>query len=99
MAAIRFRPGAREDLRGIWRYVARDDPRAADRLTRAIERKLAPLAANPMLGRARPELRADLRSLAHRPYVILYRPLDDGIEVVRILHGARDLAALLEEEG
>ena len=37
-----------------------------------------------------------LRSLPLGNYIIFYRPIDDGIEVVRILHGARDLPPLFE---
>jgi plasmid stabilization system protein ParE len=34
-----------------------------------------------------------------RRYVVFYRPLVDGIEVVRLLHGARDVTAIAEEAG
>ena len=32
-------------------------------------------------------------------HLIFYRPVADGIELVRVLHGARDVAAILAEEG
>jgi toxin ParE1/3/4 len=47
------------------------------------------------MGRERPDLRAGLRSFTVGSYLIIYRPLADGIEVVRVLHGARDLAKLV----
>jgi plasmid stabilization system protein ParE len=50
---------------------------------------------NP-LGRARLELAPNLRSLLVGDYVMFYRPIDDGIEVVRVLHGARDIDAMFE---
>ncbi|MBI4604738.1 MAG: type II toxin-antitoxin system RelE/ParE family toxin [Planctomycetes bacterium] len=31
-------------------------------------------------------------------HLVFYRPVEDGIEVVRVLHGARDLRAILGEE-
>jgi toxin ParE1/3/4 len=33
-----------------------------------------------------------------RDYLVFYRLVDDFVEVVRVLHGARDIEALLEEE-
>jgi toxin ParE1/3/4 len=43
------------------------------------------------MGRSREELAAGLRSIVLKPYVVFYRPLDDGIELIRILHGKRDV--------
>jgi toxin ParE1/3/4 len=37
-----------------------------------------------------------LRSFPVKNYVIFYRPLEDGIEIVRVLHGAQDLPPLFE---
>jgi toxin ParE1/3/4 len=51
-----------------------------------------------LIGRARPELFADLRSLPFGRYVIFYLPRKRGIEVVRVLHGARDLKSLFDED-
>jgi toxin ParE1/3/4 len=50
------------------------------------------------MGRERPELLADLRSFPVGRYVIFYLPRPHGIEVVRVLHGARDLKPLFEQE-
>jgi len=49
------------------------------------------LAENPHAGEARPDLGANVRGFPVGNYIIFYRPLDDGIEVLRILHGARDI--------
>jgi toxin ParE1/3/4 len=48
-----------------------------------------------MMGRARPELRPDLRSFPCGAYLILYRAVDDGVEIVRVVHGARNLEDLV----
>jgi toxin ParE1/3/4 len=50
------------------------------------------------MGRLREELRPGLRSSSVGNYLILYRPIPEGIAVFRILHGARDLEALLARE-
>jgi toxin ParE1/3/4 len=52
------------------------------------------LADNPLLGRARPDIAPELRYLPIGNYLILYRTLPDGIEVVRVAHGARRLDSL-----
>ena len=45
------------------------------------------------MGRSRPELAASVHSFPVARYVVFYRPAADGIEVVRVLHGARDIGA------
>jgi toxin ParE1/3/4 len=49
------------------------------------------------MGRARDELSLRLRSFRFRRCVIFYQPLDDGIDVVRVLHSARDTDAAFSE--
>jgi len=56
------------------------------------------LATQPMLGRARDELAPGMRSLPFGRYVIFHVPLDDGIDVVRVLHGARDVDVVFNPE-
>jgi toxin ParE1/3/4 len=56
------------------------------------------LSRHPLLGRSRTDLHPGLRSFPFGRYVIFYRPLDDGIEVVRVLHGARDIRRALRNE-
>lgn len=85
---------AREDIKGIYRYIAGDNAAAARRLRTAFIDKFRLLAGQPLLGEARNDLAANLRMLAADNYVVLYRPTDAGIDVVRIIHAARDLAAL-----
>ena len=56
------------------------------------------LATQPMMGRARDELAPGVRSFPFGRYVVFYMPLDDGIDVVRVLHGARDIDAVFSPE-
>jgi toxin ParE1/3/4 len=60
--------------------------------------KFVLLPGQPLLGRLRPELALNLRSFPVDNHVIFYRPIDAGIEVARVLHGARDIDALFREE-
>jgi toxin ParE1/3/4 len=57
------------------------------------------LAIQPRAGRLRPELAPELRSFPVGRYVVFYRPQDDGIDVVRVLHSARDIESISEEGG
>jgi toxin ParE1/3/4 len=86
-------PQAEEDLLEIWVYIARDNEAAANRLYDRIERACATLAEHPHIGLERPELIQGVFSFPIGNYVIYYRPIEEGIEVVRVLHGARDARA------
>lgn len=87
-------PQAAFDLLEIWQYIAVDEVTAADRFLDKIEEKCQLVAGAPMLGRARPELGKDLRSLAIGNYVIFYRPIEDGITIIRVLNGSGDIDSL-----
>jgi toxin ParE1/3/4 len=86
---------AEEDSREIWRYIATDNPAAADRLLRKIDAKLESYAEQPRMGTPRDTLAPGLRSFPVGSYLVFYRVVPEGIEVARILHGARDLKELL----
>ena len=85
---------AANDLMEIWLAIARDDESAADRLLDRFEETCRRLADSPALGRSRDELAPGLRSFPIARYVIFYRPVKNGIEIARVLHGARDLELL-----
>ncbi len=91
-------PQARLDLIEAGLYIAEGNPDAADRFHDALNKTFQRLAQHPQLGRARPELDRELRSLPHRQYVIYYRPTARGVEIVRVLHGARDISPLFDED-
>lgn len=82
---------AEEDLIEIWTYIAQDDPAAADRLLDRIDAASGHLAENPLMGPARPDLAAGLRYFIAGNYLVLYREATHGVEIVRVVHGARHL--------
>ena len=84
-------PQAEIDIASIWEYIAQDNLPAADSLINRIEAAFDMLAQRPMIGRARDELRHGLRSFPTGNYIIFYMPVSDGIEVVRVMHGRRDI--------
>ncbi|BAY02384.1 plasmid stabilization system protein [Anabaena cylindrica PCC 7122] len=52
------------------------------------------LAQFPGMGRSRDDLLPELRSFPIKPYIIFYTPIDDGIEIIRVLHQSRDVNSL-----
>lgn len=86
---------AEEDLIKIWFDIAPDNPAAADKMLRRIDEKFVLLAGNPKLGRALPELCEGMRRWPIGQYLILYREIAGGVEIVRVIHGRRDLQRAL----
>ena len=72
-------------------YIAQDNPEAAAGFVDKMARIFALLAASPEIGRQRKELAPNLRSFPVDRYVAFYIPIKNGIEVLRVLHGARDI--------
>lgn len=94
MPRIRFTHSAETDLLELWVTIAEENLNAADNVLDVIQSTVTLLAAQPEMGRARPELAEGLRSLPTRtPYLIFYLPEDDGLLIVRVLHHARDIDA------
>ena len=93
---------AREDLLDIWTYISRENATAiADAYLARIRGALEIVASAPLIGRERPELVGRPRSIAVPPYIVFYEPLPagDGIQVWRVLHGARRLRRLVRPPG
>ncbi|MCA2708611.1 MAG: type II toxin-antitoxin system RelE/ParE family toxin [Microcystis sp. M015S2] len=91
MSLILRSPQAKLDLKGIWFYIANDNRQRADAFLRKLDEKIKNLANTPYMGRNRDELMLNLRSFPVGSYVIFYRPIEEGIEVIRVLHSARDI--------
>ena len=103
--SVHRRRQARQDLVDIFRYYAREAGlRLADRFLSQAEASFTRLADMPGLGTRyehdHPAL-ADVRVspiTGFRKYLVFYRSVADGIEIVRVLHGARDIQTILAEE-
>jgi len=94
-------PEAVDDLELIWTYIAQDNEQAADRVIEAAYRLCAILGDHPELGRAREFSQTALSGLRSfvltdfPKYVIFYRAKGEAVEIVRVLHGARDINKIL----
>lgn len=96
-------PLAEQDLNEIWDYIGDDSLEAANRVLGTIETAIQRLTEHPGLG----HLREDLADSRHRfypvySYLIVFRPGTDPLEIIRVLHAARDVQTILgltSEEG
>ena len=98
MPRILKRPRAKADLAEIWGYIAEDSEDRADAFIDVIDKKLSTLAENPGIGKARNELGEGVRSFPVGRYILFYRAIPEGIDVIRVLHGARDLNAVFDRD-
>ena len=100
MSSYRFTPEAADDLLDIWSFIARDNPRAADRVETAVFQACDMLAGSPLAGQVRKDLTSlPLRFWVMHPYpnyLIVYDPETKPVQIIRIVHGARDLPVVLK---
>jgi toxin ParE1/3/4 len=93
---IRRLPRAIRDVDDIWLHIAADDPAAATRMVERLAAGVARLADFPESGRARPEIGAGARSVVVGRYLVLYRINGEFVDIVRVIHGAREIMELLD---
>jgi toxin ParE1/3/4 len=91
MARIIRAKAARADAAEIWAYIAQDNLSAADHLSESFDDLFEKLADLPYMGRKAEELAPSLYCISHGSFLIFYRPFQDGVQIVRILHGAREI--------
>ena len=98
---VRWTDAARDDLKSIVDYVAKDSPAAAVRCLDRIEGRCERLASLPGRGRIVPELGTAgisiYRELIEGPWRVVYRHDDKLVHVLAVLDGRRDLSSLLLE--
>lgn len=87
--SFRLTPLAEADIEDIVLYIAGDSPAAALRWHDEMLSHCRNLGAMPEIGVARPDVRPDLRLLPVGNYLVLYRQVEDGAEIIRVIHGAR----------
>jgi toxin ParE1/3/4 len=86
---------AQSDIDAVHDYIAIDKPSAAIRWVQRMRDEFKYLAKNPGAGESREDVRPDLRSYTVGSYVVYFRIGKDALEIVRVLHGRRDVGMLL----
>jgi len=90
-------PQADQDIDNAFLYIARDNLDAAIRFLVAVRADARRLAEMPGMGATREFENPQIRGVKFWPvagfrnYLIFYRPTADGIEALRVIHGARDI--------
>jgi len=82
------------DLQEISRYLGERNPTAAEKILDELIGRFELLGKQPTLGAPRNDLLEGLRHTVVRKYVIYYRPFEKGIEILRVVHGSRDIDAI-----
>ena len=83
-----------EDLHELHHFIARDSELYASRFVESVIAAAERLADHPRLGRVVPEANEEnIRELLYHNYRIIYRVASDRIELLSVIHGARDLVA------
>lgn len=96
MAGYNVTQLARDDLTALWMYIAHDrGPRSADHFDRTLHAAMMTIGRLPRIGRARPDFGDGVRILTDHGVVIVYRAEPSPVLVLRVLHGSRDVGAIL----
>lgn len=88
---------ASQDLNEIADYFVKNSVEAGEQFFREFNRKCQQLVSFPKSGKSYAKIRANLRGLSFQGYIIFYRVLDDGIEILRVVSGRRDFPSLFKE--
>jgi toxin ParE1/3/4 len=96
MSRIDLSPRANADLLKIWSFIASDSETHADAFIDKLDDTLRLLARQPGMGRRRYDLVPGIQSFPVASYIIFYRAISRGIEVVRVLHASRNIETLFQ---
>jgi plasmid stabilization system protein ParE len=89
-------PRAKQDVNDIWDYIADDNIDAADHVLDALDRAMVKLGKSPGIGHRREELTEKRhRVFLVYSYLIVYRHETKPLQIIRVLHAARDLQNIL----
>jgi len=98
------KPRAEQDLLDIFEYIGERNLGAAERFLDTVESALILLSQLPLMGKSWKSSSPRLANIRFWPvpkfknYLIFYRPIKNGIEVLHVLYGRRDLSTFLETE-
>ncbi|NET61539.1 MAG: type II toxin-antitoxin system RelE/ParE family toxin [Symploca sp. SIO2E6] len=96
MSRFKLSQQAAQDIEDIWNYLAQENPQVADHILDQLRERFFLLIKFPELGRVRSDLAPAVRGFPVGNYIIFYLSLEQGIEIVRVLHGSRDLRQIFQ---
>jgi toxin ParE1/3/4 len=88
---------ARRDISAAYRYIAENSLTAADKWLSDLYDRFVLVARNSQMGQSRSDLLPELRAVSHGNYVIFFRTRGGDVQVVRVIHGARDVETVFRE--
>lgn len=91
----RVRPKAVDDMEAIAYRIGEDNPAAADRWLATLDELLNRLAEFPRLAPCS-SINSHWRVMPFGSYLLVYREIEHGVDLLRIVHGSRDLETALE---
>lgn len=89
---------ADSDLDEIWNYIAQDNPDNATQFLLKLMDRFYLLASNPMIGTSRPSFGPGMRMFPYENYSIFYILVEGGVEIIRVLHSARDTTKIFDSD-
>ena len=95
---LEFTSEAQDDLLGIALRIAERSPGRALTYVDEIEYHCRRIADFPLAGSPRPKWGDGIRIVIHGNYIAVYRVRDDAVQILRVVHGARNLDQLFDEE-
>ena len=96
MKRLRRLPAAIADVDDIWFYIAQENVAAAQRMVERIADATARLPDFPASGSSRPDIHPEARSIPVGQYIVYYRIGAQTIDIVRVVHAARDAGTIIE---
>ncbi len=97
MADVKLTEAAEADLQEIWDYISEKNIDAANRVIGDLMGKFRFLAKNSKIGKPQDKIILNLRKFSHKKYIIFYFEIENGVEIYRIFHGARNIETLFED--
>jgi toxin ParE1/3/4 len=94
MARVIRSASAKADVLATAEYIAADKPSAAERWVTKLDKTLGVIAKYPLMGESVDHLAPGIRRHCFGNCLLFYVPIDDGIELRRVLHGARKIEDL-----
>ena len=95
MAKVFQSAKARNDLKGIFNYIAdKSSERQASRFLNTLKATMGTLAGSPRMGTSREYLASGLLGFPKGDYIIFYKEIKEGIQVIRVIHASRDIGKL-----